>query len=765
MRTPDPGSTGEPLTVIYDTGDVGPDRRRRRRASASSSRRPRRPRVRHARRDVRRARHPPPPGAHRGVDRQRQPARHARRHRHGAAPRRRRARRVRQRGHRPEARGRPRPAPDPIVADVSIFGLPEHMRMRMANRLLDEDLPTEREAFERAEFHACSWDFDAATPGCTDAEGRIDAIDFGFRNFLTGDPLPPLLPETPLWVTVVGRGGARADRQRPVRGQGPHHRHRRGAAPHQRRRVRPPHRRRRQPGPVSAPSTSRACPIVFEEATGSVPGRLPPPRPRGDGHHRARSRSTSTSASSRRTAPCSTTPTAPFTAACQDDDPFGDDDGAGGVTRSPLALAYDGTNADGDAAGVRRQAPWSTSTSGGDADSSPDTPTDDQHVRGHVDVLHLPGTFSAYVDSPPDDADGNPTDGPLRVQYDANDAARDRPDHRRLRPRGDRRRLHLPRPAPAPARQEGAVRQGRHRQPARPRSRSSTTPTLLGRQLRPPHQRLGADRHHRARGRRWSRASSSTSNDPQTEDESDDTLETSVLVAHRPAPRPARGRRRARSCSPAPSTSRPRRRSSRSTLTVQNFIGPDPLPSDVPGPARRRARAGRGRPAVHGLPARRRSSAAPRTSPTCAASPSRPSRDDDNAKQAARHQHHPGRVRRPRPDHPRLRGHAVLRRARRRRRRPCRARSRASSATSRSSTCPKRSPSASAARRPISGTPAERPRPSATCAPRRRRGRLLLRRATPARALSCSTSTASCASPRPAASTCWPHGSTSSTSR
>lgn len=91
----------------------------------------------------------------------------------------------------------------PLVAHAELLGFPEFVRMR-AHEGADQTL-------DRAEFHACDYDFDASPAGCragTDGpEDEIGVVGFWIRNWMQRpDNLPPPSPATPLYATVVARG-------------------------------------------------------------------------------------------------------------------------------------------------------------------------------------------------------------------------------------------------------------------------------------------------------------------------------------------------------------------------------------------------------------------------------------------------------------------------------------------------------------------------------------------------------------------------------
>ena len=760
MRTPEPGSTGEPLTVHYDTGDSGQtadiDAEVRIVEPVTSPTTCGTPGVLCAELDVR---HLPaeidativnvtPLDTRIAVDMVPRPG--------GAEPDVFASAVIAQ---KPDPDADPLAGPpDPMVADVSIFGLPEHMRVRMLNRIIDEGLapPSARRSNGPSSTPARGT---TTRPrlACADAEGRIDAIDFSFRNFLGPATLPALLPETPLWVTVVGRGGS--DPTDSVRLEAKAHLTdiaevqlltnddllglRTDVGGNQ---------------VLSALLDIEDIPIVFEEATDVDPAVYHRLDLDGVGRHRP------AAAEPRLLLPAEG-PHRPRDAhhavhrACQNPDPFGDDDGVGNATRSPLAVAYRGTNG----AGVLQEFDVRTKVDlnekGNDDDPAPNTIDDDQHVRGFVNVLHLPGQLRRPSSTRrPTTRTAIPTDGPLRVEYNANaplgvdqitvDFGVQVTDANFL--------CHDPRPMPL----------GKMALCAKAQIENLPTDLSLFYDPTISQNNFVLDTSGTERINVNDLEASlvegvlEDKNIPETpDDESDDTLVTSVLVAfgylhglpedvtgHAPAPRHRRRHgftadRRGRADHP-------------------ELHRPRPAAPRRARPAHRRARTGRGRPAVHRLPARRvlpgvracHRSARHRLRDRHATPPI-PSGSSTPTRSGSRS------ATRPRPCAPtRTCSSSPITTPTAR---PFRRASCTSSATSRSSTCPTRSPSASAARR---RSRARRSSPRTATWPHPTR-RVRSRSSATRRARSCSTSTRSCASPRPAAPTCWRPGSTWSTSR
>src|SRR5439155_25331991 len=80
---------------------------------------------------------------------------------------------------------------NPIVAHASLLGYPRFVRI-FTHEGIDQTL-------DKAEFHACDWDFDADPPACkAGADGQVGLIAFTVRNWLTRPAnLPVAAPLTP----------------------------------------------------------------------------------------------------------------------------------------------------------------------------------------------------------------------------------------------------------------------------------------------------------------------------------------------------------------------------------------------------------------------------------------------------------------------------------------------------------------------------------------------------------------------------------------
>jgi hypothetical protein len=89
----------------------------------------------------------------------------------------------------------------PIVAHAELLHFPKNIRIRAVEG--------EGETLERLEFHACKRLFDLPVPACeAGTEDKIGALSFSARNFVdrATTNVPPAVPATPLYATIVARG-------------------------------------------------------------------------------------------------------------------------------------------------------------------------------------------------------------------------------------------------------------------------------------------------------------------------------------------------------------------------------------------------------------------------------------------------------------------------------------------------------------------------------------------------------------------------------
>lgn len=89
----------------------------------------------------------------------------------------------------------------PIVAHAELLHFPRNIRIRAVEG--------EGETLERLEFHACKRLFDIPVPACeAGIEDEIGALSFSARNFVdrATTNVPPAVPATPLYATIVARG-------------------------------------------------------------------------------------------------------------------------------------------------------------------------------------------------------------------------------------------------------------------------------------------------------------------------------------------------------------------------------------------------------------------------------------------------------------------------------------------------------------------------------------------------------------------------------
>ncbi|MGH2728008.1 MAG: hypothetical protein ACRDKS_13635, partial [Actinomycetota bacterium] len=89
----------------------------------------------------------------------------------------------------------------PLVAHAEVLGVPPYLRARTVEG--------EGETLERVEFHSCDRLFDQPVPACAPGTDiPIGELKFSVRNFIdrAATNVPPAVPETPLYATIVARG-------------------------------------------------------------------------------------------------------------------------------------------------------------------------------------------------------------------------------------------------------------------------------------------------------------------------------------------------------------------------------------------------------------------------------------------------------------------------------------------------------------------------------------------------------------------------------
>ena len=268
---------------------------------------------------------------------------------------------------------------EPIRADIAVQGLPTRLRMR--------SLKDDQQNLERFEVRTCDvdWTTSACTPGTTD---EVAEMTFDVRNFEVRPANLPAPPQSgPLFVTVTGRGED---------------------APSQRVHFQATGRMTDfkevtylGSGDLTGVKTDigggqdfRAFVDVKNiDVNGGSPtdGRL-----NIDGDFRVnRLPAPLTFCFAQNGRPLAATPSDPITAACEDDDPFGD----GTATQGPLTIAYRAPQDFDVIADIAIQGDFPF--------EQPELPVDFgefDRVAAHLALTKIPAEFTAYMQTPADSA-------------------------------------------------------------------------------------------------------------------------------------------------------------------------------------------------------------------------------------------------------------------------------------------------------------------------------------------------------------------------